>query len=97
MQSREFSVVGWNIFLWMVLGLVLSRVLYFVMASLQLIDVCLEIILWTSILAILPMLARLSIHCVCSVGFVGRGGIMMFLIVCRVVMSGLLWRYVWGV
>ena len=51
-------------------------------------------ILWAPILALLPMLARSSIHCVCSAGFKG-GGVMTFLIDWKVVMSGLLWRYVW--
>ena len=46
----------------MILGLMLSRVLYFVMAVLQLIVVCLTIILYASALAILPMLARSSIY-----------------------------------
>jgi hypothetical protein len=45
MQSNELSVDGWKIFLWIVLGLVLSRALYFVMAILQLIVVCLMVIL----------------------------------------------------
>jgi hypothetical protein len=45
MQSIEFSVDGWKIFLWIVLDLVLSRALYFLMAVLQLIEVCLEVIL----------------------------------------------------
>ena len=52
-------------------------------------------ILWAPILALLPMLARSSIHCVCSAGFKGGGGVMMFLIDWKVVMSGLLWKYVW--
>ena len=58
----------------MVLGFMLSNALYFVIAVLQLIVVCLTIILCASVFAFLPMLAISSIHCVCSVGFVGRGG-----------------------
>ena len=61
----------------MTLGLVFSRVLYFVMAERQLIDVCLVIILYAWILAFLPMVASLSIHCVCSIWLAGRGGILM--------------------
>lgn len=31
-QSNELTFIGWNIFLWMVLGFKFSRALYFVMA-----------------------------------------------------------------
>ena len=74
MQSREFSVVGWNIFLWMDLGLVLSRVRYFLMAVLMLSMACLAVILYASFLAVLPIVANVSIHCACSVWLVGSGG-----------------------
>ena len=67
MQSRELSVVGWNIFLCMVFGFVLSSVLYFVMAVLQLSVVCLVTILYIWALAFLPILVMLSIHCMYSV------------------------------
>ena len=33
-QSRELLVVGWNIFLWVVLSFIFSRALYFVMVIL---------------------------------------------------------------
>jgi hypothetical protein len=59
--------VGWNIFLRMVFGLVLSSFLYFMMAVLQLIDVCLVMILYAWVLAFLLMVASLSIHCICYV------------------------------
>jgi hypothetical protein len=45
MQSSEFSVDGWKIFLWIFLGLELSEALYLVMEILQLIVVCLAVIL----------------------------------------------------
>ena len=72
MQSRELSIVGWNIFLYIVLGFILSNALYFVMAVLQLIAVCLTNILCASIFVFRPMWVIFSIHCVCFVGFVGR-------------------------
>lgn len=72
----------------------LSNALYFVMASLQFNAICLEVILWASIFASLPMLAMSSIHCVYSVGFVRRDGIIMLLIVCKAMMSGWLWKCV---
>ena len=68
-------VVGWNIFLWMTLDLILSRVLCFVMAVLQLIVVCLVVILYASALAVLPILARSSIHCLSPAWFVGSGDV----------------------
>ena len=52
------------------------------------------VILWAIVLAILSMLARSSIHYVCLMGFVGRGGIVMLLIVCKGLTCGLLWRCV---
>ena len=88
MQSMKFSVVGWNILLWMVLGLVLSRILYFFMADLMLIIVCLVVILYASLLAVLPMAARVSIRFVCSVRLVGKGGMLIFSGESSVVMSG---------
>ena len=88
MQSRQLSVVGWNIFLWMVLGFVLSRVLYFLMAILQLIVVCLVVILYTSILSVFPIVARSSIHFICSVWLVGSGGMLIFKGASRAWMSG---------
>ena len=50
-QSRELSIVGWKIFLCIVLDLMLSSALYFVMAVLQLIEVCLTMILCASVFA----------------------------------------------
>lgn len=88
MQSMKFSVFGWNIFLWMVLGLVLSRILYFFMADFMLIMVCLVVILYASLLAVLPMAAKVSIHFVCSVRLVGKGGILIFSGESSVMMSG---------
>ena len=44
-QSRELLVVGLNIFLWIILGLLFNRALYFVMVVLQLSTVCLVMIL----------------------------------------------------
>lgn len=88
MQSMQLSVVGWNIFLWIVLGLVLSRVLYFLMAVLMLSMVCLVVILYASIFAILPILAMVSIHFVCSVWLVGMGGIVVFICESSVAISG---------
>lgn len=87
-QSRELLVVGLNIFLWMVLGLLLSRALYFVMAILQLIDVCLVMILWASLLAFLPILASSSTQVCKSAGLVGKGGILGVWINWRDMMSG---------
>ena len=73
MQSREFLVVGWNIFLWMDLGLVLNKMRIFLMAVLMLSMACLALILYASFLAILPIVANVSIHCAYSVWFVGSG------------------------
>ena len=66
-QSREFEFVEWNILLWMVLGFVFNKVLYFVMAFRQLVAVCFVVILWAVVLAVLPMLAISSIHWLRSV------------------------------
>ena len=88
MQSIQFSVVGWKFFLWIVLGLVFSRVLYFLMAVLMLIMVCLVVILYASILAFLPMVANVYIHLVCSVRLVGMGGMLMFNDDSSVIISG---------
>ena len=92
MQSRELSIVGWNIFLCIVLGLMLSNALYLVMAILQLIEVCLTMILCALVFACLPMFAITSIQCACSVGFVGSGGIFRLLNSIRDFMSGWFWR-----
>ena len=92
----ELSIVGWNIFLCIVLGFMLSSALYFVMAVLQLIVVCLIIILCASIFAFRPMLAICSTHCVCSMGFVGRGGRFGLVNRVRDCMSEWFWRWVWG-
>ena len=56
-------------------GFYVSKTLYFVMAVLQLIAVCLVVILWASSLVFLPMLVISSIKFLRSVGFIGRGGI----------------------
>ena len=74
MQSREFSVAGWNIFLWMDLGLVLSRVRYFLMPVLMLSMACLAEILYALFFVVLPIVANVFIHCACSVWLVGSGG-----------------------
>lgn len=86
MQSRKLSVVGWSIFLWMVLGLMLNRALHFVMATLQLIVVCLAVILYVAALAYWPMYWFILVcvcvcllvciivfidHCVCAFGCCG--------------------------
>ena len=88
MQSREFSVVGWNIFLWIDLGLVLSSVRYFLMAALMLSLACLAVILYASFLVVLPIVASASIHCVCSVWLVGSGGMCVFKDESNVIISG---------
>lgn len=62
----------------------LNNILYLVMAILQCSVVCLVLILWASILAFFPM----------ELG--GSGGILGVCISCRFLMSGLLWRVVWG-
>lgn len=80
----------------MILGFLFSNVLYLVVAILQLMAVCFDVILWASILAFLPMLARSSIHCAWAVGLEGKGGMLMFLIDWRASMSGLFCRCVWG-
>lgn len=84
-----------GIFLWMVLGLVFNYALYLVMSILQFVAVCLVMILWAFSLAFLPMLARSSMHCLCSVRFVGKGGMMTFLMSCKALIFGLFWRCVW--
>ena len=55
----------------------LSRALYFVMVCLQLIVVCWVIILYAAILAVLPMVARSSIHRLRFAEVVGRGDTLM--------------------
>ena len=50
-QSSILVVVGWKIFLWIILGLMVSSVRYLVMAILQLMAVCLVMILWASFFA----------------------------------------------
>ena len=55
----------------------LSRALYFVMVCLQLIVVCWVIILYAAILAVLPMVARSSIHPLRFAEVVGRGDTLM--------------------
>ena len=72
----------------MVLGLVLSRVRYFLMAVFMLIIVCLVVILYASVLAAFPMVAKVSIHFVCSVRLVGMGGMEMCKGDSSVVISG---------
>ena len=54
------------------------------------------VILWAVVLAFLPMLAISSIHWLRSVGFMGRGGMMLFLMSCRAFMSGWLYSCVRG-
>ena len=76
----------------MALDFMCRIVLYFVMAVLQLIAVCLVVILCDSVLACLSMVANFSIHCWCSIWFVGRGMILMVGISSRDFISGLLWR-----
>ena len=74
----------------------LSSARYFVMAFLQLVEVCLTMILCASIFAFRPMLAISSIHSACSGGFVGSGGTVRLLINVRDCMSGWFWRLVCG-
>ena len=96
MQSRELSIVGWNIFLCIILGFMLSNALYLVMTFLQLITVFLGIILCASSFTFRLMLAIFSIYCVYSVGFVGNVGISKLVNNVKDVMSGWFWRCVWG-
>ena len=95
-QSSIFVVVGWKILLWIILGLMLSSVLYLVMEILQLIVVCLVIILWASFFAFFPMVASCSTHVWISTGLVGSGGMLTVWINCRLLIFGLLWRRAWG-
>jgi hypothetical protein len=60
-----------------------------------LIAVCLAIILCASIVVFRHMLAIFSIHCVCSVGLVGRVGISKLFNNVKDAMSGWFWRCVW--
>ena len=62
------------------------------MAVLQLIVVFLVVILWALVLTFLPMLAISLIHCLRSVGFVGRGIVLMSLMNCIALMSRWLCR-----
>lgn len=87
MQSNGVFMVGLNIFLCMVLGFRLSMVRYFVIAFLQLMAVCLDVILWASVLASLPMVANSSVHFWASFLLVGVGGMVVLLRVCSCVMS----------
>ena len=52
-----------------------KKCLYFFLVVLQFFEVCLTMILWASILAFFPMLAKVSIHVFSSKGWVGIGGI----------------------
>lgn len=55
-ETIQGCVCGWfEYFLVLTLGLVFSKSLYFVMAFVQLMVVCLVVILWASLLAALPM------------------------------------------
>ena len=96
MQWRELAVVGWKIFLWIVFGLMFSNVLYFVIAVRQLIDVCLVTILCVWVLAFLPMVASLSIHCMYYIWLVGRGRVLIVGISSSDYISGLCCRCVYG-
>ena len=80
----------------MVLGLLLRRALYFVIAFLQLIDVCLVIILWASALAFLPIVASSSTQVCNSMGLVCKGGMLGVWSVCSDIMSGSLGRWARG-
>lgn len=95
-QSNVLLGVRWIFFVWIVLDLVFSKVRYLVMVVLQLNAVCLVIILWASILAFFPILARFSIHERSSMGLVGVGGMWGLWIDCSAWMSGWLWRSGWG-
>jgi hypothetical protein len=79
----------------MALGLVLSRVLYLRMAVLMLVMACLAVILYASALAVLPMVVKVSIHCVCSVSLVGSGGRLIFSSESNVEISGWFRSCVW--
>ena len=50
--------------------------------------ICLEVLLWASILAIRPMLASSLTHCCIVRFFCGIGGKMIFVRVCSCCMSG---------
>ena len=76
----------------MVLGLLLRRALYFVIAFLQLVDVCLVINLWASDLAFLPIVVISSTQVCKSVEVVGKGGILGVWSACSDIMSGSLGR-----
>ena len=95
-QSSVLVVVGLNIFLWIILGLILSNVLYLVMVFLQLRPVCLVMILWASFFAFLAMLASCSIHVWMSIGLSGNGGILGVCMSCRLFIFGLLCRRLCG-
>jgi hypothetical protein len=70
------------------LGLVLSRIRYFLIAVLMLSMACLAVILYASFLAVFPIVANASIYCVCSVWLVGSGGMWTFKGVSNVILSG---------
>ena len=72
----------------MALGLIFSSALFFVMAILQFMEVCLVIILWASILAFFPTFTKFSIHVRNSVWFIGSGGIWGVWISCSAWTSG---------
>ena len=85
MQFKDVLMDDLNIFLWMFLGLVFSRSLYFAMAFLQLVAVCLVVILCAFILAMRPIVASFSIHCL-MVALVTRvGGRCVCYLGCKVV------------
>ena len=96
-QFRDVLLDGLNIFLCMFLGLMFSRSLYFAMAFLQLIVVCLVVILCASILAVQPIAAISSIHCLMFAFVDGVGGMCVFFKVCNCWMSGRFGQFVYGV
>ena len=79
------------------LGLVLSRIQYFLMVVLMLSMVCLAVILYASFFAVLPIVANVSLHCACSVRLVGSGGICVPKGESNVIMSGWFWSCAGGV
>ena len=78
------------------LDLVLNRVLHFLMTVLILSMACLVVILYASVLAVLPKVAKVSIHCTYSVWLVGSGGMLIFNGGSNVIISGWFCSCVWG-
>lgn len=87
-QSRDIFVDGLKILLCIFLGSVFSRSLYFVMAFLKLMAVCLVEILLASTFARHPIVASSLIHFFTIVSLVGLGGTTVFFSVYNCCISG---------